>query len=396
MSPGLLVLLANRLMMLNRAEMPTRKLLVSINSAWNFVNFRAGLIRALVDHGFEVVAVSPDDGHRQAIEALGCRFIPIAMDARGTSPSRDARLCADYMRVMHRERPDVYLGYTIKPNVYGSIAAHLCGIPVINNVAGLGTAFLGRGWLNRIARILYRLALRPSRTVFFQNMEDRDAFVADGLVKAERTQVLPGSGVDLGRFAPAGEDRPAEEPVTFLLVARLLWAKGVGEYAAAAEMVSRSHPNARFQILGIFGDGKDAVDRESVAKWEAAGTLRYLGEAADVRPYIAAADCIVLPSYYPEGTPRTLLEAGAMGKALITTDTPGCRRVVDHGSNGYICAPRDAEALAGAMRMFLALDAERSAAMGKASREKMQREFDEQLVIRAYLAAIDSVAPLRA
>lgn len=369
--------------------MTGRKLFVSINSSWNFVNFRSGLIKALVAAGYEVVAATADDGHRDRLEALGCRMIELPISGRGTSPIADGRLLLRYFRLIRRERPDVYLSYTVKPNIYGSLAAHRLGVPVINNIAGLGTAFLAGGWLNRIVRSLYRMTLRRSKIVFFQNPDDWAMFVRDRLVAPERARLLPGSGVDLAHFAAA--PAPSGVPPRFLLVARLLWAKGVREYAEAARIVRLKHPHVRFQILGILDQSAGAVDRASLNRWEKEGNVEFLGSASDVRSTIAQAACVVLPSYYPEGTPRSLLEAAAMARPLITTDVPGCRQVIDDGVNGFLCAPRDAASLAAAMERFLALSGPECAAMGAASRAKAETEFDEQLVIRAYLEAIEEV-----
>jgi glycosyltransferase involved in cell wall biosynthesis len=289
----------------------------------------------------------------------------------------------------------VFLGYTAKPNVYGSLAAQALGIPVINNVSGLGTAFIRQGLLTRIVSGLYRLAFRRSARVFFQNPEDQDLFVSAGIVPPEKTALLPGSGIDLARFAPVAPRERGERPFTFLLVARLLWDKGVGEYAEAARLVRARHPAARFQLLGFLDvANRTAVPRADVERWVAEGIIDYLGHAEDVRPLLAAADCVVLPSYR-EGLPRTLLEAAAMGKPLIATDVPGCRHIADHGVNGYLCAVRDAGSLAEAMINMLGLPEAERRAMGKSARAKAEAEFDERLVVDRYLEAIaEARAPL--
>lgn len=368
--------------------MGRQRLVISINSSWNFVNFRAGLIRALVDHGYEVVAVAPQDAHSHRIAELGARFVSLPIDGRGTSPRRDAALFARYLKILRDERPAAFLGYTIKPNIYGSIAAGLLGIPTINNVAGLGTAFIRRNWLNRTVRLLYKMALRRAAVIFFQNPDDRDLFVKEGLVRAGVSGLLPGSGVDTHRFSPVERVKGDSGPV-FLLVARMLWAKGVAEFAEAAVAVRSRFPRARFQVLGIIDEAsKGAIDRGTIERWAAEGAIEYLGSADDVRPHVAAADCVVLPTYYPEGTPRSLLEAAAMGKPLLATDVPGCRQIVEDGRNGFLVPPRDAGALADAMTRFCLLPDEAVARMGAASRERAEQEFDEQIVIDRYLAAI--------
>lgn len=366
------------------------RVVICSNTAWSLYNFRAGLIRSLLAHGMEVVAVAPPDSkHATLLTGLGCRFEPMPMDNKGTSPVADALLTARFARLFRRLKPDWFLGYTIKPNVYGSLAARLFGIPVINNVSGLGTAFIRHGWLTRVVSALYRVTLGSSRTVFFQNPDDLSLFVDAGLVRREQARLLPGSGIDLQRFAPVatGLRRESEGPV-FLLIARLLWDKGVGEYVEAARLVRAKLPEARFQLLGFLDvENRTAVPRADVDAWGREGLVDYLGAAEDVRASIAAADCVVLPSYR-EGTPRSLLEAAAMAKPLLATDVPGCRTVVDDGVNGFLCSARDPKALADAMIRFAKLDPQARQLMGDASRAKMEREFDENIVIDAYLDAL--------
>ena len=342
--------------------MKQRIAVISINASWNIVNFRRGLIAGLQNHGFRVVALAPPDAYSARFAELGVDYVPIEMDKKGVSPARDLLLLARYYRILRRLKPDVLLVYTAKPNVYGSLAAQALGIPVINNVSGLGTAFIRQGLLTRIVSGLYRLAFRRSSTIFFQNEEDRDLFVAQKLVRPGKARLLPGSGIDVSRFTPVQSRAPG--PFTFLLIARLLWDKGVGEF------VVEGMPLA------------SAVD-----SWVAEGLIDYLGVSDDVRQQIAAADCVVLPSYR-EGLPRTLLEAAAMARPLIATDAPGCRQVVRHGVNGRLCALRDAASLAEAMlAMLRAPEAERCR-MGAAARQMAETEYDEKIVVNRYIEAI--------
>ncbi len=370
--------------------MPKPRIVISINTSWNIFNFRAGLIRALVAAGYEVVAVAPPDAWSARLAELGCRFVPLPMDNKGTSPVRDFGLMLRYRRVLAAERPAAFLGYTVKPNVFGSLAAHSLGVPTINNISGLGTAFIRRSWLTSVVKLLYRSALGRAARVFFQNEDDRALFVTENLVPAARTDVLPGSGIDLTRFTPT--PLPAAEacPV-FLLIGRLLGDKGVNEYAEAARLLRRTHPGARFQLLGYLDvENGTAIPRASVEGWVKDGIIEYLGDTDDVRPFIAAADCVVLPSYR-EGTPRTLLEAAAMARPIVATDVPGCRDVVDAGVNGFLCAARDAQSLAAAMEKVIALAPAERAAMGAASRHLAETRYDEAIVIARYLEAIAAV-----
>jgi len=368
------------------------KILISINTAWNLVNFRTGLIRALVANGHEVVALAPLDKYVPQLSELGCRFIALPIDSGGVNPFRDAALLYRYLKILKHEQPDVFLGYTVKPNVYGSIAAHALGIPVINNIAGLGSVFIERGWLTILVRQLYRLALSRSYKVFFQNDDDYQLFVKGGLVSPTKSDRVPGSGVDLSRFAFDTTVRPLHS-FRFILIARMLWEKGVGQYVEAAKILRREGINAQWCLLGFLDvQNPAAISREQVDKWVAKEVVKYLGVSDDVRSEILASDCVVLPSYYREGVPRTLLESAALGRPIITTNTVGCREVVDDGVNGFLCHPRDVLDLVKQMRRMIELTPSERSGMGCEGRKKVERQFDEQIVIAKYLKAIGELS----
>lgn len=363
-----------------------RRVVIALNTAWNLVNFRSGLICALLDSGYEVVAVAPPDEYVSRLEELGCRFVPLPMDNKGTHLGRDLLLLLRFYRLLRREHPAIFLGYTVKPNVYGSLAAHWLGIPVINNVAGLGTVFISDTWLTLLVRGLYRLALSRSARVFFQNEDDRQLFVSSGLVAQGVTERLPGSGIDLVKFSPV--PLPDKAPIRFLLIARMLWDKGVGEFVEAARILKRYSASADFCLLG-FTDVQNpaAISVKQMDAWVGEGVVSYLGVSDNVREEIAQADCVVLPSYR-EGTPRSLLEAAAMARPIVTTDCVGCREVVDDGINGYLCRSKDAVDLAEKMELICKMTPHQRKVMGLRGREKVEREFDEQIVIQKYLRTI--------
>lgn len=364
--------------------------MITLNTAWNLINFRSGLIKALVAHGYEVIAIAPFDEYATRLSTLGCRFIPLPMDNKGTNPGRDLLLLARFFDLMRSERPDVFLGYTVKPNIYGSLAAHTLRIPVINNVAGLGTVFIKGGWLNQLVRGLYRIALSHSSKVFFQNDDDRQLFVSGGLVSETVADRLPGSGVDLTKFQPT--PLPGRRVVRFLLIARMLWDKGVGQYVEAARLLKQRGIDAECCLLGFLDvQNPAAISRKQMNEWVSEGVVRYLGVSDNVRDEIAQADCVVLPSFYREGTPRTLLEAAAMARPIVTTDSVGCRDVVDDGVNGYLCKPKDASDLADKMERIVRVSPAEREVMGSLGRVKIEREFDEQIVIDKYLSAIEAV-----
>lgn len=366
------------------------RVMIALNSAWNLVNFRGGLIKALVSEGYDVVVTAPSDDYVEKIAALGCRYIPLAMDNKGTHPGRDLMVFGRFLGVLRSEKPDVLLCYTVKPNVYGSLAALLLGVPVINNIAGLGAVFGKSDWLTNLVRLLYRVSLSHSRKVFFQNNEDFRVFIADGLVKKRVADVLPGSGVDLGKFCPV--PLPGGQTIRFLLIARMLWNKGVGEFVAAARILKKRGVNADFYLLG-FLDVKNpaAISRAQMDEWVAEGVVCYLGVSDNVSEVIAQADCVVLPSFYREGTPRALLEAAAMGRPLVTTDSVGCRDVVDDGVNGYLCRPRDAIDLADKMARIVDMEPYQREAMGLKGRAKVKGQYSEHIVVNKYIESIRSI-----
>lgn len=369
------------------------KIIICINTAWNLINFRSGLIRAFVANGHEVIAVAPVDEYAARLNELGCHYVPMSMDNRGAHPVQDLILMWRLWRLMRSERPDVFIGYTVKPNVYGSIAARLLGIPVINNITGLGSVFIKQGWLVQVVRWLYRAALSRSAKVFFQNDDDRQLFIGNGLVRTELTDLLPGSGIDLNRFTPTQKPlhNTGDSKFRFLLIARMLRDKGVGEYVEAAGLLRQRWPNAEFCLLGFLDvQNPTAISQAEMDAWVAQCFVKYLGVSEDVRDAIAAADCVVLPSYR-EGTPRTLLEAAAMARPIIATDAVGCREVVDDGVNGYLCKVRDANDLAEKMAKMLLLPPELRYEMGLRGRAKVEAEFDERLVILKYLLAINAM-----
>ena len=350
------------------------------------MNFRLGLIQGLKDAGYEPVVIAPTDPAAETrMRALDVERIPVAIQRAGLNPAADLMLFLQYRRLLRRLRPAAYLGFTIKPNVYGSLAAASLGIPALPNVSGLGTAFIRGGALEAFVTRLYRVAFSRAPVVFFQNAEDRQLFVDRRIVRGEQARVLPGSGVDLERFTPVP---PPEGPPVFLLVGRLLRDKGVMEFVEAARMVRSRLPGARFQLLGPIDEGnRTSVSRADLESWDDEGVIEYLGTSDDVRPFIAAASAIVLPSYR-EGLPRSLLEGAAMARPLIATDAPGCREVVEDGVNGYLCAVRDPISLAHAMSRFADLSPTERLAMGNRARAKVQDRFSEELVVDTYLAAL--------
>ncbi len=361
------------------------------NSTWNIFNFRGNLVREFISKGFKVTVIAPQDQCSDKLKAIGCVTVPLNMNSQGTNPIKELVTVAQLIKIYKKTNPTVILHYTPKLNIYGTFAAVAASIPVINNISGLGSAIIKNNFLSFLVKTLYRLSQRFAARVFFQNGDDMELFLRSGLVKAGNIDLLPGSGIDLNRFLPVNKTKHKNGTVCFLLIARLLWDKGVGEYVDAAEILRPKYNHIKFQIIGFLGvNNPTAISKEQLEKWEQEGLIEYLGSAEDVRPYIAEADCVVLPSYR-EGTPRSLLEAAAMEKPIITTNAVGCREVVDDGVNGFLCKLRSVDDLVTQIEKIIHLTEQEKKKMGQAGRMKMLAEFDEKIVIQKYLDVIESI-----
>ena len=357
-------------------------------------NFRTGLIRALQKRGDVVLGGGAGgDGFEEKLKHLGIVFVPLPVSRRPIDPWSDWLLLWTFFRWYRRERPDVVHHFTVRPVVYGSVAAWLAGVPkIVNSITGLGTVFgdCEKWWLRTIVERQYKLALRLSHMTFFQNKDDYHHFLARGLVKSEKAKVVSGSGVNCEVFQPqASREHPTNGSVTFLLSARLLWEKGIAEFVQAARLVQQAYPTTEFQLLGRRDErNPNVVPREVLDQWEDENIITWLGEVSDVRPIVAKADVVVLPTYYREGVPRALLEASAMGKPIIATDTVGCRDVVEQEKSGILVPVKNPQALASAMIRMIENPGLRSS-MGKAGRERVVEKFNEQLVIDDILECYD-------
>tara|TARA_Y100000588_G_scaffold47408_1_gene44715 strand:- start:5071 stop:6120 length:1050 start_codon:yes stop_codon:yes gene_type:complete len=344
--------------------------------------------------GYSVLAVAPVDEYVPLLTQLNCHYLPIEIDNSGTHPGRDLQLLWRYLNLLRREKGDIVLTYTIKPNIFGSIAARLCSIPVINNISGLGAVFIDRSWVTGLVVGLYQLSLAGSKKIFFQNRDDQQYFVKAGLVKEQQTECLPGSGVDLSRFSYSPITRSSKN-FRFLLVARLLWDKGVREFVSVAREFSQKYRNIDFCLLGqVDTSNPTSISIEQVEMWSSEGIIKYLGEVEDVRPYLQEADCVVLPSYR-EGTPRSLLEAAAIGRPIVTTNAVGCRETVIDGRSGLLCRVRDVKDLAEKMSQILELSFTARLAMGLKGRKHMENTFDENIVIDRYVSTIQQTLNLQ-
>lgn len=362
------------------------KIALIVNSAWNVANFRQNLLKAIVNKGHEVIVIAPYDGYESSYPF---RTVNFSIKSKSINPLVDLTTCWNIFKILRQERPDLLLLYTAKPNVYANLIARVLGIPSISNVAGLGSVFVRGGMLASFVKGLYRVALSHASCVFFQNRDDLNEFVAQKLVHFEKTDLLPGSGVDTERFHPVEQCKPKESAFVFLLPARMLWDKGIAEYVTAARRLLNEGYRAEFRLLGFLDvDNSDAISEADMEEISVTPGIVYSGTSDRVEQELREVDAVVLPSKYREGTPRALLEAASMAIPVITTRTPGCKDVVDHAETGFLCAPGDSDGLYQCMKNMLEMPHEARAEMGVKARQKMLNQYDERLVIEKYLQAI--------
>lgn len=361
---------------------PKPKVVLVSRCAWTLYNFRRGLIARLISLGWDVIACGAGgDGYEVRVRGLGCKFVPLNLDKGGMNPIADLRTLVQLLRLFRRERPLVVHCFTIKPVIYGSIAARLARVPRrIATITGLGYVFsVPAGTVRLVAVWLYRLAMHGVHYVFFQNPSDRDTFVREVLPRGLAHELVPGSGVDLRHFQVQRELEPGAR-TEVLMYGRMLWDKGVGDYIDAARDVRKRRNTVHFTLMGDPDPANpEAVPLADLERWHAEHVITYLPAVADVREVLAKADIVVLPSRH-EGLPRVLLEAAAMGKVLIASDIPGCRQIVDSGVNGYLVKPGDAKELAETILRVLDNPAWLAEA-GGASRRKVEAGFSEDVVI---------------
>jgi glycosyltransferase involved in cell wall biosynthesis len=374
------------------ASSGARRLRIALvaNTCWYLYNFRRNLMTRLRLDGHEVLAVGGVDGYAEKLRQEGFACAAIPFSATGTSPLTELRTVRALRRTLRDRRVDVVLSYTPKGNIYGVMALAGTSTALIANISGLGRSFVQGGWFAHLVRILYGITLRHARNVFFQNEDDRQLFLRERLVTPIQARRVPGSGVDLRHFQPIDERVP-DGSLRVLMIARLLWSKGIAEYVESARRLRSVGGRWQFALLGELDESqRSGVAPAMLRQWVDEGLIEYLGSTDDVRPFISAADCIVLPSYR-EGVPRSLLEAAAMARPVVATDVPGCRECIDDGVSGFLCKPQDAADLTRALNKLAALDHDSRREMGRAGRRKVESEFDERIVIERYLEVIRGV-----
>ena len=375
------------------------KVILFANTDWYLYNFRRTLALALVAEGYDVLLLSPPGEYGPRLQALGLRWQAVHMDRRSLNPFREVHLLAGLLSLLRRERPALIHAFTIKCAVYGSLAARLTGIPArINAIAGLGYVFVSKDLKARVLRPVVRVLLRfalhgRNARLILQNPDDQALFEQSGLLEAVHIDLIRGSGVDCSRFLPRPTSNVRNGSPRVLLAARLLWDKGIAEFVEAARMLQAKGRSIRFLLAGARDPGNPAaVPETTLSEWVEQGVLDWLGHVDDMPALYASVDVMVLPSYYGEGVPRSLIEAAACALPLVTTDMPGCREVVTDGETGLLVPPRDAKALARAIARLV--DApDQAAQFGQAARTKVLEEFEEKIVIARTLDVYRSLLP---
>jgi glycosyltransferase involved in cell wall biosynthesis len=365
------------------------KVAIVINSAWQGYNFRLNLARALRKNYYEIVFIAPKDGEYSDKIIQEFEFIFVDFKAGGINPIDDLRVCFALYKIYKKNEFDIILNFTIKPNIYSTIVGRLLKIDSINNITGLGTVFIKTTLITTIVKLLYRISLACSAHVFFQNPEDQNFFLSEGLVSANECSVIPGSGIDIDKFTPS--DINNDGIFRFLLVARIIQDKGIFEYIDAAYILKNKYSNIEFGLLGELDSiNRTVISKKKILELHSDGVINYLGKTDNVRKLLANADCVVLPSYR-EGCPRSLMEASSMAIPIVTTDVVGCRQVIDDGITGLLCRVKDSSDLALKMELMLNMSKIDRKKMGELGREKMLKEFDESIVISRYMRTINNI-----
>jgi len=367
------------------------KILILNNLIESLYNFRYELLERLINEEFEIyfsIPESKNDTRVKKLIELGCNYVETNLDRRSMNPFKDLNLVRQYETIVKKIRPSIIISYTIKPNIYGSYVAKKYRIPIIINVTGLGSGFNNNNTKWLVER-MYKRACKNAYTIFFQNESNYNYFIENKIAKKDKSKIIPGSGVNLEKFKPM-EKTKEDGIVRFLFIGRIMKEKGIEEYLKAAEYIADKYSNVEFQILGRFEEEKykEIILNNNNSK------IKYLGVSYDVRNEIKEIDCIINPTYH-EGMSNVLLEGAAMAKPLLASNIPGCREIVDNGVNGYLFEPKNETSLIKTIEKFLSQNESDRIKMGIASREKVEKTFDRNLVIDVYLEEIARILKLK-
>jgi glycosyltransferase involved in cell wall biosynthesis len=369
-----------------------KKIVLVSNTSWALYNFRLKLIKLLIDKGVQVYCIANLDDYTGKLISIGVNYVQSHLDNKGLNPINDLEYQLFLYREYRKIEPDFIFHYTVKPNIYGSLAAHKLGIRSVAFVSGTGYPFLKKNLVNYIVKKLYKTAGSNCTEMWFINKDDLDLFTDEKIVNKEKTRLLPGEGVDVDYFSRTSPYPVNDKNFKFLLSSRLIWDKGIGIYVDAAREIKMKFPWVRFQLLGyIDNHGSSSIDKKQIDEWVNEGVIEYLGGTSDVKKYLMSVNCLVMPSYYKEGIPKTLLEACSLAIPVITTDNTGCRDVVIHGYNGLLSEPKNSASLAESMELLLKMDYNTLKTMGENGRKKVVAEFNEDFVLEFYKSSLKDI-----
>lgn len=361
-----------------------KRILFLVNHDVVIYNFRLEVVEKFLNIGHEVHISSPYGERIDDLIALGAKYHEIVIDRHGMNPIAEISLLRDYQKLMKKVKPDIVLGFTIKPNIYGAIAARKAEIPFVANITGLGTAVENGGWKQKLFVKMYKFAFKDIQRVFFQNTENQKFFI-DNKIAIGKHKLIPGSGVNLDRFPLRNYPKENNNVIRFAFISRIMKEKGIDFYLAAAKSIKKKYPNAEFHICGFC----EAEYQGKLDEYNNNGTVIYHGMIRDVAEFLDDVHCVVHPTYYPEGISNVLLEACASGRPIITTDRSGCREVVDNNVNGFMIPQKNEKKLIEAIERFIKLSYDERKSMGIAARNKVEKEFDRKIVVNAYISEIN-------
>lgn len=365
-----------------------KKVLILVNHDVVIYNFRKELVDRLLNDRYQVIISSPYGERIDNLVDMGCEYIEASIERHGTNPLNELKLLNYYKKIIKDNKPDIVLTYTIKPNIYGGLAAKKYKVPYIANITGLGTAVERQGLMQKISIILYKLAFSNIQRVFFQNTENMQFFIDNNVVIGKH-KLVPGSGVNLQYFNVL--EYPSTESIEFVFISRIMKEKGIEQYIETAEYITDKYPNTKFHVCGFCEERYEEILKNLQNK----GVLTYHGMVRDIREILKKTHCTIHPTYYPEGMSNVLLESAACGRPVITTDRSGCREIVDDGVNGYVVDQKNSQNLIKKVKEFLELEYEDKKMMGLAGRKKVEREFDRKIVVEAYAKEIEKVINIR-
>jgi glycosyltransferase involved in cell wall biosynthesis len=368
-----------------------KKVVIFENHELGIYSIRHDLVKAIAEHYDTTVLTEVDDSFKNGDLEKLVHFVDVGKAV--LNPATAVKYYSRLKKALQQAKPDVCITFTIRPAIYGNLVTGRLKIPTISTITGTGPLFDSKSVSYTIARQLYKRVLRKTKFVFFPNYDDLNGFVERGYIKKEQARRVPGSGINHEQFAPQPSSRSNDGKFIFLFISRLIKDKGVIEFVEAASMLKKNYPAAEFHILGPLWTGNKrslTVTADELNQWIKNGWIIYHDKQRDVRPFIADADCVVMPSYR-EGMSNILLEGASMARPLIATDVTGCHDIVEHGVNGLLCKVKSGADLADKMIQMMKLSAEEREMMGKKGREKMIKEFDKKIVIQQYLDAIEEV-----